>query len=766
MRVLFFLSGVSGLIYQVVWMRMLTRTLGCTVYASSTVLGSFMAGLAIGSYAAARRVDRARSPVAVYSVLEVGIAACGVLLPGIFQGLVPVFQWLHATWGGNSPEFLFVRATIIFALLLVPTALMGATLPALAAAVSRTLPDFDRQVSWLYGLNTLGAMAGSLLSGLFLLGALGEQMTIAVAAGLNVFVAALAALYRSSLGATGTLAKSVECDGAGRANTVESRVAPPPVRRWLVLASFAATGVVSLGFEVIWTRQLVLFMGTSIYAFSTMLACFLGGLGLGSLLGGQSRESDSAVLPTLGALQCALGALGIWGQVWLANLTPGNPLATQALVHSFGPVLMIFAFALVSGMMFRRVVAGYSCGSGQGGQSLGLLYAANTLGCIVGALGTGFWLIPSMGTSRAAVTLAVLNLAGAGLLWVVSSRNVQPLLVRVATPVLALLSITLAAPALHAYDIMLLRSASTVWAEDVRVHYHDEGTVAATTVIGSQSNPQDVRLLVNGIGMTHLGTVTKLMAHLPLMLHGNAERMLVVCFGMGTTLRSAANYPDLSITGVELVPAVYDCFGHFHPDGPALWDRPNIRRVVDDGRNYLLMNEGTFDVITIDPPPPVHSAGTVNLYTRDFFELCRARLRPRGVVCLWIPPVPRSEVMVILASFGAAFPHTTLWTAPDERGFFCIGRTASYELDRTTLNALLARPEIRRDLTEYGFRCDTSGDLLSLRLLDEAGFGELIRSHPVMTDNRPFTEFPLWRRVLAAGEWQPYGSDDLLSELR
>jgi predicted membrane-bound spermidine synthase len=507
-------------------------------------------------------------------------------------------------------------------------------------------------------------------------------------------------------------------------------------------------------------------MGTSIYAFSIMLVLFLGGLGLGSLVGGDSRDHADQTLPMLAALQCTLGLVGILSQSWMLRLPPGNPYDTQSLIVSPGPAIMIFLFAFVSGLMFPRAVRSFSLGARRGGESLGLLYAANTLGCILGSLLTGFVLIPLIGSSRTAVALAALNLVAGLVLWTLASRRISSHVVRWAVPAFTLFGTVLVPSASEAYDQTILRSAVGLSGPNTELFYHREGAVAATTAFGERSNPEQARLWVNGVGMTHLGTVTKLMAHLPLMMHGHAEKMLVICFGMGTTVRSAATHPELTITAVELVPEVYDCFGYFHEDGPALWNRPNINRVVDDGRNFLLMQHETFDLITIDPPPPVHSAGTVNLYTRDFFELCRTRLRPHGIICLWIPPVAKSELMVIVATFASVFEHTTLWTAPDVRGFYCIGQLTPHELDPDTIERYLLRGAIQSDLSEYGFACRKAEELLSLRILGEEQVRELVRPYPVMTDDWPYTEFPLWRRLFHSKGRELYRSDDLIGELR
>jgi spermidine synthase len=257
-------------------------------------------------------------------------------------------------------------------------------------------------------------------------------------------------------------------------------------------------------------------------------------------------------------------------------------------------------------------------------------------------------------------------------------------------------------------------------------------------------------LWINGVGMTHLCTETKLMAHLPLLFLSEPKECLVLCFGMGTTLRSAAHYPQLNVTVVELVPEVFETFKYYHDDAEEVLHKKNVHTVVADGRNYLLLSEKKYDVITVDPSPPIYSAGTVNLYTKEFFVICRAHLTPDGVMCLWFPYGTEQEVKSVLKTFYLVFPNTTVWSGPHGWGFYFIGtmRTISSRMFQENIKRTFSDPNIIKDLGEYDNSCVKPRQLYRLLLWDRDKISSVSRNGFLITDNFPFTEFPLWRYLL------------------
>jgi spermidine synthase len=283
----------------------------------------------------------------------------------------------------------------------------------------------------------------------------------------------------------------------------------------------------------------------------------------------------------------------------------------------------------------------------------------------------------------------------------------------------------------------------------VRIYYHRESVAATTTALGIPNDPFSKHLWVNGIGMTNLCTETKIMAHLPLLLHPAPREVLVACFGMGTTVRSARTHPKVAIDVVELVPEVYECFPYFHADGPTVLADPRVRTYVDDGRNFRLMRPKTYDVITIDPAPPVWSAGTVNLYTREFFSLCRDHLGPEGILCLWVPPVGVSEMRLILRTYLSVFPNTHVWRSlfGPQVGLYLTGFKTERPLDTSRFRSAAAEPAIVTDLAEWEPWLGNPANLERLHLADPAQAAQWVEGVPIVTDDHPYTEFPLWRSL-------------------
>jgi spermidine synthase len=254
--------------------------------------------------------------------------------------------------------------------------------------------------------------------------------------------------------------------------------------------------------------------------------------------------------------------------------------------------------------------------------------------------------------------------------------------------------------------------------------------------------------------MTILLPVTKLMAHLPLALVNDPHDILVICFGMGTTARSASRHEGIQVHVVELVGAVLRCFDCFHADAHEVLAQSNVHTAVDDGRNYLLMHPQEYDVITIDPPPPLHSAGAVNLYTREFFQLCRDRLRPGGVLAMWIPPDSLSEVKMITRSFLDVFEHVNGWAGPPPlSGILLLGSGRPLQHVREKVRQMYELPAVAADLREWGPELDHPEKVLQLYLADKRELSRFVAGVPLITDDSPYTEFPLWRARQAGGEY-------------
>lgn len=742
---LFFLSGISGLIYQTVWLRILIRTLGVTVYATSTILAAFMAGLALGSYFFGKYADRSGRLLRLYATLELGIGISAIVILFVFGQLVPVFRSVFDLTGGNYTAMTLVRVIILFICLLIPTSLMGGTLPVLSAHTRRYRTAFAIRVGHLYGLNTLGAMLGVFGSGLFFIGSIGELKTLLIGVVINFGVA--------------WIAFSLDT-GSEKLKPVVSPTQPKPPKkkpksviispyvssiRKIVIIAYFLNGFVALAYEVVWTRMFQLHLGTSIYAFSMMLGVYLCGIALGSIWGGKFVNRIKDPLRLFAFLQIFIAFYTVLG---LHIFTLFKPVSTQiALFNIFlVPLVLVLPITVALGLIFPAVSRSYVAEEQVVGAGVGRLYAMNTFGCILGSLVCGFVLIYILGTKGTILFLAGVNAVIGIWLMLIHLPRIKKR--RFLVPGYGLLTVTIAL-ALFSPDpffSVLKREIHKKLGDDMEIYYHKESVTATTTAFGSKTKPLTKYLWINGVGMTFLCTETKLMAHLPILLSQDPKDVLVVCFGMGTTLRSARVHKNLQIDVVELVPETYECYRFFHQDGPEVLADPRVRYFVDDGRNFLLMRDKKYDVITIDPAPPLWSAGTVNLYSREFLELCRSRLTSNGITCLWVPPHDSTEVLMIMRTFQSAFPHTSVWKGIRYRGLYMIGTTKPLNIPMERFRQAFRDKDFLTDLWEWDKSVPHPDALANLFLLDKSQLSHFVRGVPIITDDHPYTEFPLWRQ--------------------
>ncbi len=742
----FFLSGASGLVFQTVWVRALTRYLGATTPALATVLGVFMAGLAIGSVLGGRLADRVRRPLRTYALVELGVAVAGLLA---FYAILTRIGDLYVTLGRAYPESAWVAAAGRFGFvalcLLPPTVLMGMTLPLVTAYASRAGARIQSALGRLYAINTFGALCGVLATGFILLGAIGETKCLFLAAGMNIVAALL------------TLAVPVgEGSTAGQPRTVyDDTDYPTAARRWALVAFFAS-GFTALAYEVLWSRLLVLYLETSIYAFSAMLGLFLSGIAAGSWLA--ARRPSKRPLAEFGQLEIAIGCATAIGLLLYPHLDPTADPNYQDTSNGFRALDLLrvaIAFVLVAPVAFlfgRQFPVAVRCcarRSDGAGRLTGRAYAVNALGTILGTLGTGFVLIPTLGAAKSMVVLAVLNVM-LGLILLGHAPAVE----RKSLVLASVFAATLFGVGVYFVGDPYLKTIEhRLKAEgqgiiDIRILAYGEGTAATCIAAGAENNQPSLSLLVDGQGMTKLVTETKLITHLPYLLANDPKRAMIVCFGMGTTTRSASKYPDLEIDAVDLVPQTFDYFHFYHDDADRVRRHPGLRFHVNDGRNQLLLSDKPYDLISVDPAPPLHSAGTVNLYSREFFELAKSRLSDGGVFCMWLPPARESEIVRVLKTFAEVYPDGCAWGGFMQfgyPGFYLTGGRRPIRPSLPERDAIAAKLAMVEDLGEWGPEYANVENLKKLYVCDCEKLLLALGDIPAIADDLPATEFPLWR---------------------
>ena len=407
---LFLCSGVSSLIFEVVWLRQLSVILGNTVFAVSAVLTVFMGGLALGSFLAGRMIDRRNDPLRVYALIEISIGLLGFLLTSLLTQTGPVYILFHNSMGDNPILQYIARYVFSFFLLIIPTTLMGATLPVLSKFVVENKYSLGLNVGRLYALNTLGAAGGCYLAGFMLIGNLGIRMTVLIASALSVTVGALAWYYQKRLGESGFIiyeSPVYESESSHKQSNF----------RILILGVFAISGFVALGYEVLWTRVLISYLGNSVYAFSTMLTTFLIGIALGSLVLSSFVDKRKRLVTCFGLIEVTIGFYVLlslymfgWGVDKLAMLRQPYPVWQWTGVRFMKAFALMFVPTFFFGATFPVASRIYTINFRRVGQSIGELYTWNTLGAIIGTVVTGFVLMPMLGIEKSLLVLLCMNL--------------------------------------------------------------------------------------------------------------------------------------------------------------------------------------------------------------------------------------------------------------------------------------------------------------------------------------------------------------------
>lgn len=740
-HLLFALSGFCALVYETVWSRQLVLVFGATVHSASTVLAGMMTGFALGAVAAPALLRRFGPPLRLYGFLELGVAGCAAAFPLALQGVLAVLERTDMPAGP-------VRLFLSFAVLLPPTVLMGATFPVLSELVVGDDPG--RDIGPLYAANLLGACLGALAGAFLLFAFLGLAGSNWAAVGLNLAVAAAALAA-----ARGRAAPSPALD--------PPRPDPPDVApRWPALALFLS-GVCGMALEVVWTRILLPSFNNSAYGFACVLFVFLLGLGLGSLAAGRGRARGAGFVAgaqVLAALFSFVGYLTFeltqlllmrYADVATSGVKPAllGPLAEATAVLLPAAVLQGMVLPAALSAFPRRGIA----------SAVGRLYFWNTLGGIVGALAAGFWWIPAFGVQSALLAVVGVS-AAAGCLLFAGAAPAGPR--RWAVPAAVAAAYALACLTLAGRH--LPSEMRRAWVERASggssiLHYEDglEASVAVMSTGGART------LLINGVGVATVTHATKMMAHIPLLLHPDPRRTLVICFGIGTTFRSALQHPG-SVTVVDLVPAVFAAFRFFHPDAERWLSDPRARVLANDGRNHLLREREGYDVVVVDPSPPLYAAGTVNIYDQDFYALAKRKLKPGGILAVWLPFYPESEYQMVMKSFLTSFPHTQVWNASlDGGGILMLGSGSPISEDRALLAKRFKRPEVRQDILVDDAAFAEDETFWKLYLGPGERFKDYLAAAPVVTDAYPWIEYPYFRsrrddylRPPAFLSWPPY----------
>jgi spermidine synthase len=719
----FVVSGFCSLVCEVVWLRLAMASFGVTTAMVSIVVSMFMAGLGFGSWGAGvlvRRGAAAPHVLRFYALAELLVGFSALLVPNELKLGRVLLQAMSSSAVWQSSRY-YVLSGGWVALALIPwCTCMGSTFPLLIAVI-RQMRDLEanRSFSYLYVANVFGALLGTGMSAFVLIELLGFRGTLDFAASLN-FALGLTAFCISL---TAPPVGSLEIAPLGPARDKPLYGLPRASSLWMLFT----TGFVSMGLEVIWVRQFTPYLGNVVYAFAGilityLLATFWGSQDYRSWAGSHNVE-ETAPSWTL---------LALFALIPLATADPLLPLRIGTLELGGWRMSAIVLFCALAGFLTPMLIDSWSVGNpGRAGTA----YAINVLGSILGPLVAGFWLLPHIGERWASVALASPLFVVAALTALrkqpteVPQRRGQlnPKMRYAVVSVTAILLVSLS----HDYERKFPE-------REVRRDY--TATVIAT------GTGFDKQLLVNGVGMTKLGTITKYMAHLPLAFMSRPPRNgLVICFGMGTTFRSMLSW-GIPTTSVDLVPSIPALFGYFHSDAKQLLSSPLSKIVVDDGRRFLDGSNQSYDVIVVDPPPPPEATGSSLLYSREFDEVIKKHLPPDGIFQIWFPEQEAANIGTtasIAKALKQTFPYVRAFRSFDDSGIHFL---ASMEpLPSTSAGILASRVPhaAAADFREWTSGVTTEG-LFSLVLAKERPIEMIIAQDPMtpaLEDDQPINEY-------------------------
>ncbi|MCZ0935000.1 MAG: fused MFS/spermidine synthase [Gemmatimonadetes bacterium] len=744
---LFFLSGVSGLIYQIAWVRQSVFTFGVSVYAYSTVIGAYMIGLALGSYAMGRRIDAHARPLRTYAALEVGIAALAALSPFLLGALHALYPGLSNALPAGGFWLTLGRLVLSLAVLTPTTFLIGATLPVMSRIYATHGGRVGSDVGRLYLVNTAGAALGCVLTGLVFLRYLGARETVFLGAAINLFVGAGAlalvrlAPARRPSGGDGAASEAGAALGRGDGAT-GAATAPGPAAGALpisagalryVAIAYAISGFIALGYEVVWARILYIHSSHAAYSFSLMLTVFLAGLALGGAGGSWVLRRRRATLRHFGAIQLAIGVLavlilhafarlpGLHLEDWFGGYTVAYEFLI-AFVTLFPPSVLLGVLFPVVGSLYTRERAQAV------GLRIGRVNAFNTLGAIAGSLGAGFVLVPLLGLRNTTVALAVLNLAlgAAALRFDRGGRRALRF-----APAGAIVATILAVAVLPTGFYL-----GSYYTEVDRLIFYKEGVETTVAVLEVPEDNYKISF-VNGRDEVPTDRASmsafRLLGHLPPLLRPGARNALVLSFGNGIATGTMNTHDIPVIDAVDLSPEMMEAAAVYSEENYDVLDSDRLRLHVEDGRNFLLRTEESYDIISVDATHPANASSWA-LFTSEFYQLIESRLAPDGIFMQWIPihGVREDDYRDILRTVWDIFPNMVLWSTGSTHSYVVATREPmSSVVMQSVLTRAAANPIVVRDLGPP----EAIAGYVAMAEADLTGY---IGRGPVITDNDAF----------------------------
>ncbi len=772
---IFFLSGAAALIYEVVWVRSLSLVFGGSHLAVTTVLSVFMGGLALGSFLFGRKIQNIPNLLRLYGLLEIGIAISAAIFVLLLKIYPVVYIPLAKVAADSSLYLSSIRVLFAVIVLIIPTTLMGGTLPILTSFVSRKEKNLGTRLSFLYGFNTLGAVAGASAAGFIFLRNFSVSITMAIAVFINLLVGVISILLQQKADAVLEEGEQKKIMPKAALSTDNGTSLSMSLR--FVLRGIGVSGFCALGYEVLWTRVLSLAIGASTYGFTIMLAAFLSGIALGSAAYGflnrtlsrvRKREpSLSRSITGFGLVQISIGVVAFVVSLFLRDLSSHSTLLQeiflknardQFIARQWSNLALAFSYMFVPAFfmgvafpMAGRIHAAYQKVAGR---AVGEVLAFNTIGAILGSAISGFVLIYLFGIERSLQFLMLINI-GAGLVIITSIRNNRMLVFGVSGLMLFCIVILAFNPSIgRIWDTryLALYQANAPGAyrtpqfmrdtiKQTKVLYYAEGAQAIVSSIKYKGGIQT--FITNGrveATNTNEGMQCQYtLGHLPVLLNRNPRNVFVLGTGSGMTLGATSVHPSVErITLAEIEPRVLGVARTFSKYNHNVLENPKVKIVFNDGRNYLMTTKDRFDVITADPIHPWFS-GAGYLYTTEYFKLAAERLNPGGIICQWLPiyELTAKDLKSVVRSFRENFKYTMIWMTHDDAEL--VGSNEPIIIDEQDLAKRIAEPEVLRDLERV--KMGSAMDFLSYFIMGTEGAHAYSSRGMINTDDNLYLEF-------------------------
>jgi len=737
----FLFSGLASLIYQVVWMRQLSLFFGSDIYAASITLSIFMGGLSLGSIFAAKVSDRIATPLLVYAAVEIGIGIYALGFSKILYSFEPLYKIIYQNYFVDAP-FLYqgFRIAVASCTLLIPTVLMGTTLPIIVRTFIREDEELGAFVGMFYSVNTVGALIGTVLVGFLLIPFLGINLTICCAVAINILVGLMSCLLHHFVGPT---------ESPSSQETMRTRESSKISKS--VLCVIFLSGLAALALEVVWFRILVQTFSATAYSFTIMLASFLLGITLGSRAISKTIDNEADPAGFLAEIELWLGASVVFlvfatffvpdifgALVWrLVELFGGSFGVGSSVAKLIISIPLIMASTFLLGASFPAAVKACSKGTESVGWITGRVYGYNTAGAIVGALLGGFVFIPFFGSSKSLFAIAVLFLCNGWYLARKTSKKDSTLIrfIFFLSSVILLSSLLLPQKLTLNYNLQNLENYQLIYSQDGISH---------TVSVVRRENGLTIMAIGGNVEADTSYTQRRhfvLKGHLPLLLHESPKEVAVIGLGLGITLSATVRHPTIEKAQViELSPEMVTAHNHLKELTGDIMNNPKISLLIDDGRNFLSMTEKKFDMITADPIHP-RISGVGYLYTQEYYRMIKACLNQGGVVCQWMPMyhISPESFNVAFRTFASVFDHAYFWYV---RGHGLLVATTGQPMDYQQFNQRLSTPEVSGDMGTIDIQ--NGEQLLSYMLMgpkEIRAYLEEFKSETLNMDDNAYLEY-------------------------